>query len=473
MTSARVLIESSDDFSLKNYARVSWNGAGVELSQELLARLDATRDRMLRLLARIDHEQPIYGVNVGAGDKSSTRLDDTSRADYARGLNSATSFGEPFPERVVRGIVLARLSSYVEGVSGVSSALATRVASMLDEELPSVPRESNGGAGEILPLGHVFSSVPDKLSLGPKEAMALINGSPCAAALAADIGIRARCLIRLVEDVIALAIDALNSPASHFDPGLASGWGHPEEATALAALASRIAGPAERETKQARVSVRIAPRVLAQLHAAVRGLEETAETCLRHVGDNPAFIEGDDGPSRIVSNGGFHQQRAVVAIDTVTRTVCDLTQLSQHLLHALYQSPEAMPGQDNLALGIAYMAAGAWSDEARLLASPSVLSFAAVGQNDVPNPIFSAWNKADKVIRCLMSQLALLSAVASQGFALTGRRPAPALEDFLASVREVMPPIVVRRDVGPDIGRLAEAFATDVDCACAGYAEPT
>ena len=102
-------------------------------------------------------------------------------------MQSAVSFGEPLPRRVVRGIVLSRLTNFIEGHSGVTPGLAEAVAAMLDgRPLPDVPRHGNGGSGEIPALGALFGSVGAERQLQLKESMSLINGSPCASALTAD-----------------------------------------------------------------------------------------------------------------------------------------------------------------------------------------------------------------------------------------------------------------------------------------------
>jgi histidine ammonia-lyase len=425
-----------------------------------LADIRTARLTFLQLVEELGPETPIYGVNVGAGDESSRFLDPAGRAGYAKGLNSATSFGEPLPESLVRGILFARLASFVDGTSAVSDTLATAVADMLTEELPTVPADSNGGSGEILPLGHLFAELPAKHVLGPKESMSLINGAPCAGALTADMACRTPLVTALVEDVFTLAVDALGAPDSHFDPALAQVWGDNHDDVALAAIRTRLAGRERPFIRgQARVSARIAPRCLAALYRATETLIQASTTALRHPGDNPAFVARGTPSARIISNGSFHQQQAVVALDQYARSVCDLIMLAQHLMHALYQSEHSMPGQENLGLGVAYMAAAAWSEEARLHAAPSLLTFAAVGQNDVPNPLFPAYKKAQRILHCATAQFALLAATASQSYHLTERTPPPPLVDVLGQIRHAMPVVTDRRDVGSDLGHLAERFS--------------
>lgn len=464
-----MLITSASDLTLETYRRVALNSENLSVSDELLAAVVDWRAEFVDVLQNTYAAGPIYGVNVGAGDGSFQGLNHSERGNYQTGLNSATSFGEPLPQRVVRGIVLARLASFLDGTSAVTPALVEHLCSMLNEgALPKVPSQGNGGSGEILPLGHLFAAVPRAIPLQPKESMSLVNGAPCAGALAADVAVRSRAAQHAIELTMGLACHALNAPGAHFDPVLGELWGNSFERQALERLTELLNGPFERDQHQARVSVRILPRVLAANYEVTTAMVSAAAVALRHPGDNPVFVRHgiDCGPARILSNGSFHNHRPIVAIDAVARSFADLTQLGQHLIHAIYQNKSVLPNQDNLALGISYMVAGAWSEDARLHAAPSLLSLAAVGQNDVPTPTFTAWRKYNVIEEGLFAQLAILNALASQALYSTGRSPSPALEQHLQLVRDAVPPVNQRRDVGTEIGRLKEHLMTQQERRC-------
>lgn len=198
--------------------------------------------------------------------------------------------------------------------------------------------------------------------------------------------------------------------------------------------------------------------MLAASYESTAAMLDVAAVALNHPGDNPVFIRKgiDDGPARIISNGSFHNQRPIVAIDATGRSFADLTQLGQHLIHAVYQSRTVMPNQDNLAMGVAYMVAGAWSEDARLQAIPSLLSLTAVGQNDVPSPTFAAWRKYNIIEEALFAQMAILGALSSQALYSTGREPTTKLAEHLAVIRQEVPLVDRRRDVGAEIGRLKD-----------------
>ena len=121
------------------------------------------------------------------------------------------SFGEPLPDRVVRAIVSARLANMLDGhAARARSARPGRGRRCsTDPELPTVPAQGNGGAGEILALGSLFFGLSARIALTPKERMALINGSPCAAALVADVALAGRGRLELAESAFALAAEVV------------------------------------------------------------------------------------------------------------------------------------------------------------------------------------------------------------------------------------------------------------------------
>ena len=133
------------DISLDAFDRVAWEGEDVAIAAEALEVVARRREDFLALVAA-DPTRKLYGVNVHAGDGSDRLMTEAEQRDYARGLHSATSFGDPLPRRVVRGIVLARLANLVEGHAGVTPELVCLVAGRLDgRDLPPVPRLGNGG----------------------------------------------------------------------------------------------------------------------------------------------------------------------------------------------------------------------------------------------------------------------------------------------------------------------------------------
>ncbi len=454
------------DIDLAAFRRAAWEGEAVAVEAGALAEVERRRGQFLEFLAA-NPDRRFYGVNVHAGDGSDRPLSEEDQRDYARGMQSAVSFAsESLPRRVVRGIVLARLANMIEGHAGVTPGLVRAVAARLDgRPLPAVPRYGHGGSGEIVALGWVFGDLGAERELQIRESMALINGSPCAAALVADATLGAEHVVARAEAVFGLAAAAFGVSPAIYHPRLDELWGDPHQARALRLLRAQLEDavpPGDDGHPQPPVSFRILPRVLGNAHRVVGQGREVAETALRAVSDNPTFLFDDDAAVDIVSTGGFHSGTAAPAIDALTFMLADFTQIAQHELHRLQGSRLAMPRFDSTNLGILQMAASGYAEEARGACVPTLLGLGGWGQNDVPSPAFIAWNRFDRVRGFVAGSLACLAAIAGQSFAQTGREAPPALAGLLADVLELCPPITARRSLGPDLAALAAMLGAGV-----------
>ncbi|RVC78652.1 histidine ammonia-lyase, partial [Mesorhizobium sp. M4A.F.Ca.ET.022.05.2.1] len=317
------------DINLDAVFRVAWRKEPVRISDKALRRIEECRASFLRLI-ETDPAPIIYGVTTAMGELASRKLERDERERHARikAFAAATSFGEPLPERVVRAIVLARLTNFIEGNAATSPRIAQAVAAMLDGgPMPIVPSQGQGGAGEILALYPLFAGLSTRFDLEVKERGSLINGSPCAAALVADAALAARRRIGLAHKVFALSIEAFRAPLEHYDAALDGLWGDEHEAAALQGLREYLAGAGDgRRNYQAPVSYRIVPRVLGQAHRALSGAERAATVSLASISDNPVYVPPDEAYplGRCISTGGYHNAMATPALDDLAAIWADV-----------------------------------------------------------------------------------------------------------------------------------------------------
>src|SRR5215813_2936600 len=177
-----VVINSRDDFTLENYRRVAVAGESVAIGPEARRAMAEGRADFLRMLES-DRNQYIYGVTSSFGPRAKLTIPPDQQRAQGRGFG-----GGYLDERVVRGIIFARLANFVAGNSKARPVVAERLAALLDGPLPRVPLDGEVGAGEVLPLAHVLQGLRrDDLEEG--EANPLMNGSPVSAALAADTAV--------------------------------------------------------------------------------------------------------------------------------------------------------------------------------------------------------------------------------------------------------------------------------------------
>ncbi|MGK9235056.1 aromatic amino acid ammonia-lyase [Inquilinus limosus] len=473
------------DITLDAVHRVAWRGEGVRITEAALRRMADCRAAFLRLIDT-DPDLVIYGVTTAMGELADRRLRLEERDRHARikAFAAATAFGDPLPDRVVRGIVLARLANFLEGHAATTPRIALAVAAMLDGgPLPAVPASGQGGAGEILALYPLFAALTARLDLEVKERGSLINGSPCAAALLADSTLAARNRIRLAETVFALSIEAFRAPLEHYDAALEPLWNDPHEAAALRRLRALLDGAGDgRRGYQAPVSYRIVPRVLGQAHRALAATERAAAVSLAAVSDNPVYIPPDEaGPDhpngRCLSTGGYHNAMAAPALDDLAAIWADLCLLCDrhsskllagrvsHLPDLLMVGRDPADSDGHGSLGYVPMAVTGYLEQAKAAAQRTFLpgtEAAGAGQDDVAAPAFLAWAKEERAGRCLDAALAMLAVIASQALHVTGRAAPPPLRPLIDEVRSLVPPVEEDRVLGPELGRLAERFTQRV-----------
>src|SRR3954468_20776532 len=465
-----VTISSRADITPESVRRVAWDGEDVDLASEALARMDRSHASFKAFVEARVAEDPgalIYGTTTAPGDGAAVALTPEAQARRPTRLWTAHAFGAPLPDRVVRAIVLARLANFVDGHAAVRAEVARAVAAMLGEPLPEVPSQGNGGAGEIVALGRLFYDLSARMDLQPKERMALINGSPCAAALVTDVALAGQARLELAERVLALAAEAARAPLEAYAPDLDGLWGDEHEAAALRSLRALLeGGAADRQAHQGAVSFRILPRVLGQVRRAQAEAEAAAAVSLRSVTDNPVYVLPDaDRPlGTVISTGGYHNARAPAAMDGVGRVWADLCQLAQRLTDKLLQHPStaALLARDEWTMKPLHMVQTGWAEEARAHAGATLLSLGGFGQNDVPSMSFLAWRKADAVGRCLDAALAVLAALGAQALHGAGRAAPPELAELVEQVQAVFPPVEAVRALGPDGHALAAAFGRRV-----------
>lgn len=469
-----VVVDTRADFTLENFRRVAWDDEDVRVGAQALERMESTRASFVALL-NTDRTAFIYGTTTRPGIEVGKTLTPDEQRGFVRTLRGSWSpsfgGGGVLDERVTRGIVFARLANFVEGNAKTRPEIAERIAALLDGPLPTLPLGGNVGAGEILTLAPLMNAVGGDFEEG--ETMALVNGSPCAAALAADVALAARHRLRAAERVFALSVEAFGAPLDAYDAALEQLWEDEHEVAALRGLRAGLDGAAGagRLDHQAPVSYRILPRVLGQAHRAVGGIERAASVSLRSVTDNPVYLPPDEQHplGRAISTGGYHNAIAAPAMSTLAAAWADLILLAERHVTAMHvgatselppllERPGGGGGKTNL-LG---WAAGSFLEDARAAASATLLPV-GVGdsQNDVGAPTFLAYRKERFVADCLDSALALLAASSSQALWATDREPAPPLRSLLGQVRMLFPPVddPAARQIGEELGRLAEAFA--------------
>lgn len=461
-----ITIHHSQDLNLETIKQVAWKGKSVTLSDFLLKKLDSQRSKFLHYVEE-NSNQHLYGITTAHHIGAKRLLTKEEREDFSKRLPpTPPGVGKPLPERVVRAIIIARLADFIGGTAPVQPNTSKRMIGMLDEPLPVVPSQGLGEPGDIIPLGILFKDLPDKTQLGLGEGMFLINGSPVASAVLADVVLAGQSRIKLMENVFALAAAAFGASDQHYDAALDSLWGDPYQARVLERFRTRLDQRSTTHQRyQAPVSFRSAPRMLGWAHRVQEQAEECAQIALRSPSNNPVFVEDTtDGSYKVISNGGYHNPFTAGTIDNVTRSWADLAQLAMHQVNRITEKQDGiLKYETEPRLTVLYMAASGWAEEARNAASASLISMGPGGQTDTSTPDVLAWNKAQLAGEALDHVVSLLGILAAHTLAYQKQTPPPALHELYQKILLLYPRKTDYKDFSKDLRQVIHYLTNEAD----------
>jgi len=304
--------------------------------------------------------EPVYGINTGFGKLAGVRIAAGELATLQRNLvlSHAAGVGEAMPVPVARLMMALKLASLGQGASGVRPATMALLGAMLDRNLtPVVPCQGSVGAsGDLAPLAHMAAALLgigqilvegrtlpagevlaaaglEPLTLGPKEGLALLNGTQFSTAYALAGLIEAETVFRAALVSGALATDAARGSDAPFDERIHRLRRHPGQARVAAALRGLMADSAIRSshlTNDDRVQdpycLRCQPQVMGAVFDMLGHAAMTLETEANGVSDNP-LIFPETGEA--LSGGNFHGEPVAFAADQIAIALCEIGSLAE------------------------------------------------------------------------------------------------------------------------------------------------
>ncbi len=325
--------------------------AQPRLSDAALARVARSAAHVDAMLAR---DGEIYGVTTGYGDSCTTNVPRELVAELPLHLTRfhGCGLGRVLTPQETRAVMVVRLAALLRGWSGVSVDLVTLLTEMVRHDiLPLIPAEGSVGAsGDLTPLSYIAGAMVGErdvlyrgrklpavsafaeaglkpITLRPKEALAVMNGTAVMTGLAALAYVRAEGLARLSSRLTAMASMALLGNPNHFDPRLSQAKPHPGQGRVAARVASDLASFArlhEPSRLQDRYSIRCAPHVVGVLEDMLTTLQRMIETEINSANDNPLF---DPESGDVLHGGHFYGGHIAFAMDSLKNLVANLADL--------------------------------------------------------------------------------------------------------------------------------------------------
>jgi histidine ammonia-lyase len=473
---------------------VARNGARAVLSDEGRGAMEESAAVVAALAAS---DEPHYGVSTGFGSLATVPIEATRREELQRALirSHAAGMGAPVEREVVRAMMLLRARTLAMGRSGARPEVADGLLALIDAGItPVVPEHGSlGASGDLAPLAHcalvllgegeVFDGLGERLPaadalnaaglsalvLGPKEGLALINGTDGILGMLVLALHDLDELLRVADVAAAMSVEALLGTDRAFAPDLIALRPQPGQAVSAANMQGLLTGSpivASHRYDDPRVqdaySLRCAPQVIGAARDTVEHGWRVASAELVSAIDNPMVLP--DG--RVESCGNFHGAPLGYACDFLAIAAADVGAIAERRTDRLLDPARshglppflAEEAGVNSGLMIAQYTQAAMVAENRRLAVPaSVDSLPTSAMQE--DHVSMAWGAARKLrvaVRNLRRILAVELVCAGRGIELRAPlEPGAGTGAALASLRTVVPGHGPDRELSPEL-RAAE-----------------
>jgi histidine ammonia-lyase len=367
--------------------------------------VDAAAETVRRIVAA---GKTVYGVNTGFGLLARTKIGDARLAELQRALvlSHSAGTGPLLDEAVVRLVLALKAASLARGHSGVRWSIVEALVALANSGVvPCIPSQGSVGAsGDLAPLAHLSSvligegdatiggrTMPARealaqaglkpVVLGPKEGLALLNGTQVSTALALAGLFAAERAMAAAFVAGALSVDACLGSDTPFDARIHAVRGHRGQADAAAVYRDLLAGSEIRDSHkdcprvQDPYSLRCQPQVMGACLEQMRRAADVLLTEANAVSDNPlVFADADE----ILSGGNFHAEPVAFAADNLALAIAEIGALSERRIALMMDTNlSGLPpflvedGGVNSGFMIAQVTAAALASENKSLAHPA------------------------------------------------------------------------------------------------------
>lgn len=488
------LLISGRYLGLSDLIDVARHDRRAVLSEGAAAAIEASAAVVERAVIQ---RKPVYGVTTGFGKFADRAIPLEAVRDLQRNLlrSHSVGVGRIAAPEVTRGMLLLRVNALACGASGIRLSTVNALLGMLNHGvLPCVPEKGSVGAsGDLAPLAHLSlvligegeaefqgqrMSGADALrmaslepvELGPKEGLALINGTQAMTAIGGLVLFDALNLAKSADIIGAMSLEAVRGTNRAFDARINELRPHPGQiasANNLRKLTEESDLMASHRVDTHKVQDPYSLRCMPQVHGASRDAltyaTRVVEIEMNSATDNPlVFAETDD----VISGGNFHGQPVGIAMDTAAVGIAELADISERRVEVMLDPAfsELPPfltrhaGVDSGYMASQYTAAALVSEN-KILCHPATVDSipTSANQEDHVSMGTIAARKARDVLENTQTVLAIELLCAAEG--MDYRRPlhsSPALEAVHSRLRESVPHLDDDRAMYSDIQRALE-----------------
>ncbi|MBL4907283.1 MAG: histidine ammonia-lyase, partial [Sneathiella sp.] len=427
----------------------------------------------------IDDHKTVYGINTGFGRLAQEVIPENKLELLQKNLvlSHSTGTGRLLQDDIVRIIVATKAASLARGFSGVRPRVIQALIALLDHQIyPAIPgKGSVGASGDLTPLAHMTACLMGigdarvegelisasqalenaglkPLNLGPKEGLALLNGTQVSTALALAGLFETEKLLGAATLAGGLSLDAAKGTDAPFDARIHAARGQIGQMDMAASYRAIIEGSEIRkshedcEKVQDPYSLRCQPQVMGACLDQLRNAAQVLLTEANSVSDNP-LVFTDTG--EVISGGNFHAEPIALVADILALVIAEIGSMAERRIAMLIDTtisglPAFLvknPGV-NSGFMIAHVTAAALASENKQQSHPASVDTIPTSANQEDH-VSMATHGARRLLRMADNTAAIVAIellAAAQGVEF--RHPlqsSPVLENLFNVIRQRVP----------------------------------
>ena len=339
------------------------------LEHDAISKIKASEQHVKTI---VENNRTVYGINTGFGILANTTIsaEDTTTLQHKILQSHSVGVGESIPIEVARLMLITKVHALSQGFSGVQLSTVERIIWHIENDIiPVVPAKGSvGPSGDLAPLAHLFLPLiglgqvyykgmlhdthdvlrkmhVSAIKLGPKEGLALINGTQFILAFATKAVQRMQNCLDAADIIGAMSLEALTGTKAPFDARLHEL--RPYAGSKLVAQRLRLllheSAIMQSHIDCGRVQDPYSLRCMPQVHGASRNawlhLKELTEIELNAVTDNPIILSADD----TISGGNFHGQPLALPLDYACFAAAEIGNISDRRCYLLLEGKWGLP----------------------------------------------------------------------------------------------------------------------------------
>lgn len=355
-----------ETLSIEQCVQVARFSEQVGLSKSAEEKLFDSRNNLELLLK---NDKPIYGINTGYGIFADRKIsiNDTEKLNRNLILSHSVGTGDSLDQEVVKTAMLIRVNTLSKGFSGIRIEFIRNILKMINAGVvPVIPSQGSlGSSGDLCQLSHLALVLSkdktdedsesgkafitgkclsgkeamknagiDRLILGSKEGLALINGATFSAAIAVLSVWDAQRMVDIANVALSLSLEALQGCSAAFDPRIQDARNSIGQKIIAGVIRKLLKGSTFIDSTnkvQDAYSLRCAPQVHGAVYDTLQFVKSIVTGEINAATDNPLIFDDVS----VLSGGNFHGESLAMVMDFLAIALVELGAISERRIFRL------------------------------------------------------------------------------------------------------------------------------------------